>query len=991
MEEILMAKSFKKVIACLLVVLMVCMSIPFTAFAATTTVFKYHPGDYHPDVTVQFGTIVDESADNAWVTSGSTSEITEISTKNTLSVAGQSGIGGPQLKAEGSIDKTTGVYSVSSLTLEASDTTELADYYDLDAAESDYQLKKGDLVTVTVCMDLQETTGVFSDAVYLQYSDNLVPAGLYQVGSKKADRVIYAATEEQYNENADDAVDEVGFRQPYAASSAKALYVNMDSTFGDKSEILTDNDGVSYLKIWNTTGTGETIDVSKINNISADSDGVFPVTYEDGSLGNYYDQGAYVMETFVFMLAEDISDENTIDIQMYDPDNTKCGGFNGGYYYYYRQEGMNYNWTTYAKNNIYYDDNPDGNENPGSTLMTFFGTNVNVVSDVEEHDHSANTQLDEDSVVVANCTTKGFTGNIVCVDDGEIVTAGTETAIDPDNHDYKFSKTVQPTHTAEGYDLYVCSRCGAELKSNYVNATGHTPGEAQKENVVPATCTQEGSYDLVVRCTEDDAIISSTPGKSEKIAHTPAAAVKENEVPATEEAAGSYDEVVYCSVCGEELSRETKPITQLAHTHKYTETYTAPTCTTNGYTTKTCTSGDDVQVIEDSPATTLQHSYTKVVSAEVPATKTTDGKTAVMECVNGCGEQIGGEVIPALGFTLTVDGTYAQYGNVTGAAYGDNNVKNNTSVTLTAETLEGVDFVGWSVSGKQVTTNPTYTFTVTSDITVTPIFAPASANTITVVFLDKYNNVTYSFTGSASDFAAEMAKAIPSGTNYPGYTFDSWELTDDQILAINESTTVKANYTAVAKTYTVTLDGTGTIDGEAVTEKSVPYDTAVTVKSEGATAWEVNGVKVAYGDTYKFYVGADITVTPVTDNSIEAQPEVSIINATVSDAANKKVNYLATMSLPEDYQVVDHGFIYVADKTDADTLTLENVGGKAQNGKVIKKGTLGTDGAKQFALNYAVKTTQYGTVIAYVVYQDKDGKTDVTYSAPVVFDYSTIA
>ena len=45
--------------------------------------------------------------------------------------------------------------------------------------------------------------------------------------------------------------------------------------------------------------------------------------------------------------------------------------------------------------------------------------------------------------------------------------------------------------------------------------------------------------------------------------HTPGDAVKENMVPASFEAPGSYDEVVYCTECNEEISRTSKTIAQL--------------------------------------------------------------------------------------------------------------------------------------------------------------------------------------------------------------------------------------------------------------------------------------------------------------------------------------------------------------------------------------------------------------------------------------------
>ena len=47
-----MRKSFKKVVACLLAVLMVTFSVPFTALADTAV-----PEDYTPNFTLRFNTV----------------------------------------------------------------------------------------------------------------------------------------------------------------------------------------------------------------------------------------------------------------------------------------------------------------------------------------------------------------------------------------------------------------------------------------------------------------------------------------------------------------------------------------------------------------------------------------------------------------------------------------------------------------------------------------------------------------------------------------------------------------------------------------------------------------------------------------------------------------------------------------------------------------------------------------------------------------------
>ena len=104
------------------------------------------------------------------------------------------------------------------------------------------------------------------------------------------------------------------------------------------------------------------------------------------------------------------------------------------------------------------------------------------------------------------------------------------------------------------------------LPGEVVPAHTHTPGEPVQENVVPASCTAEGSYDEVVYCTGCNEELSREHKTIDKLAHTPGEAVRENEVPASCKAEGSYDEVVYCTECNEELSRETKTIDKLAHT-----------------------------------------------------------------------------------------------------------------------------------------------------------------------------------------------------------------------------------------------------------------------------------------------------------------------------------------------------------------------------------------------------------------------------------------
>jgi hypothetical protein len=196
---------------------------------------------------------------------------------------------------------------------------------------------------------------------------------------------------------------------------------------------------------------------------------------------------------------------------------------------------------------------------------------------------------------------------------------------------------------AEGsYDEVVyCTECGEEIsrETKTIDKLAHTPAEAVKENEVPASCKAEGSYDEVVYCSECGEELSRETKTIDKLAHTPAEAVKENEVPATCKAEGSYDEVVYCSECGEELSRETKTIDKLAHTpaEAVKENEVPATCKAEGSYDEVvyCSECGEELSRETKTIDMIAHDIKFV--EEVPATASVDGMRAHYECAV-CGD-----------------------------------------------------------------------------------------------------------------------------------------------------------------------------------------------------------------------------------------------------------------------------------------------------------------------------------------------------------------
>ena len=157
-------------------------------------------------------------------------------------------------------------------------------------------------------------------------------------------------------------------------------------------------------------------------------------------------------------------------------------------------------------------------------------------------------------------------------------------------HDYK-STVTKPTCTEKGYTTHTCA-CGDSYVDSYKDALGHlyifgkcircgekedsseTHKHDYKSHVVEPTCT-EGGYTLwECEC-----------GKSYETLHT--------------KALGHEYKDGVCTRCGAKDPN--------AHTHKYAEAVTKPTCTEKGYTTYTCSvCGDSYK---GSYTDALGHSY----------------------------------------------------------------------------------------------------------------------------------------------------------------------------------------------------------------------------------------------------------------------------------------------------------------------------------------------------------------------------------------------
>ncbi len=199
-------------------------------------------------------------------------------------------------------------------------------------------------------------------------------------------------------------------------------------------------------------------------------------------------------------------------------------------------------------------------------------------------------------------------------------------------HSYGEWTTVKYASCSEkGQKRRECTLCGAYEFADIEKST-HSRSAPVYINIVPATCTANGSRTEIVYCSECGEEISRTNqpllsdghshsdewhkdqsghyklcacgDKSELAAHTytdgsdvcsicgyknhvhtASAPVRENEVAASCTHAGSYDSVIYCSECGCEISRESKvgdPKKDHTPGIARRENIVPPTCTENG-------------------------------------------------------------------------------------------------------------------------------------------------------------------------------------------------------------------------------------------------------------------------------------------------------------------------------------------------------------------------------------------------------------------------
>lgn len=907
-----MNKTFKKAIAVILSVLMVVLSVPFTALAA--------PGDYEPNAKMYFGTFTEASA----------TSFTDYSTSGTAasdfgSYASLYGVPVDyNYKVVGG-NKTSGTLSINK---DKANTYIDSAGLSYDKLSQDLQLGVGNYFTMTLSLENIKKIKCFMSKI--QFSDSIEPAGVYTYKAGRVNKYALGTENERVANKGTWVADKGGtnYLPLYSMCTQGIAQGSFNPELDPNDSKITANEEDGKYNIIEYSFACDECDTSAIS----DPNGYF-VDPATGGAGYAFADSA-PLTTFVFKIVTD----DPIEFNVYNPTDLKSL-----LYVATTDDGiMLSQCNTYAKN--VYNENTNTNdgdvEHPGSRKMTFMGFNefreapkpstytikfvradgVDVPSQTVNAGEKpavpdSNTAQTVKSDNAGHHTVTTYTWPTV-----EAATADRvyDEVPNPVKSDCHYTETVeqQPTYTEPGLMRYTCDVCGhsytAEIPvkdckhadTKVVNASSATinnPGYTG--DTVCNVCGKTIATGIVIDQLKGDAYRAALKAAQDATAD-PSKYTAESYAKVTE-ALAAYDEA-----------------------------------TVGAYTSQ-----EDV----DAATAALKDAVAKLDAGVVVTVASTK-----------------------LG-TTTLNGADATNGANARLAVGDD-------VVLTAKANnETGEFVGWKVGNKIVSDEATFKTAATADITYEPVFAEKADTSFTVVFVDPYGNVIDTQT---VDSAANIT--VPTEPVFPGYTFTGWSMTEEQISKLTDGATIYAQYKKddVAK-YTVTAnDGaTITVNGaEVASPAQVAYDTKVSVHKDGAEAWKLNdGTVVGYGDTYTFFCGSDIELTPVM-TAVQQKTTVKILSATPIEGT-VKVSFLATRNVAPGETVVKQGFVYGKNLADSE-LTLDNVGNKGADANAgTVKILYNKNSAEQIALDYGLsKKDGKISAVAFVITKTADGTLKPTMS-----------
>lgn len=898
-----MNKTFKKAIAVILSVLMVVLSVPFTALAA--------PGDYEPNAKMYFGTFTEATA----------TSFTDYSTSGTAasdfgSYASLYGVPVDYSYKVVGGNKTSGTLSINK---DKANTYIDSAGLSYDKLSQDIQLGAGDYFTMT--LSLENIKKIKSFMSKIQFSDSIEPAGVYTYKAGRVNKYALGTESERVANKGTWVADKGGtnYLPLYSMCTQGIAQGSFNPELNPNDSKITANEEDGKYNIIEYSFSCDECDTSAIS----DPTGYFVDPATGGADYTFADSAP--LTTFVFKIVTD----DPIEFNVYNPTDLKSL-----LYVATTDDGtMLSQCNTYAKN--VYNENTNTNdgdtEHPGSRKMTFMGFNEF-------------REAPKPSTHTITFTTIGGELTTQTVNDGVMPTI-------PDNTATTKPVASDSTHHSVTSYKWTPEVVAATADAAYTEEAVVTNPECKFVVTDHKDATyKEAGYD-VYTCTENCGNTYTNPIDKLVCDHADTKVV--NATKPTINNPGNTGDTV-CNVCGDTINTGTV-IAQLNGNDYRDALKAAKDVDASKYTADSYAKVTEAIAAYDE-ATVGAYTSQEDVDAATAALKDAVAKLDAGVVVTVASTKLG---------TTTLNDADATNGANARLAVGD-------KVVLTAKANnETGEFVGWKVGNKIVSDEASFVTYATADITYEPVFAEKADTSFTVVFVDPYGNVidTQTVTSGANI-------EIPTAPTLIGYTFTGWSMTEPDIHALTDGATIYAQYTKdnVAK-YTVTAPegATLTVDGvETASPATVAYDAKVSVHKDGVAAWQVDGVTVAYGDTYTFFCGSDMNLVAV-DTAVEQKTTV-VITGVNEIAGSVQVSFAASRNVAPGETVVKQGFIYGKNLADSE-LTLDNVGNKGADANAgTVKIAYTKNSAADISLRYGLsKKDGKVSAAAFVITKTADG------------------
>lgn len=317
-----------------------------------------------------------------------------------------------------------------------------------------------------------------------------------------------------------------------------------------------------------------------------------------------------------------------------------------------------------------------------------------------------------------------------------------------------------------------------------------------------------------------------------------------------------------------------------------------------------------------------------------------------------------------------------------------------TKFVLAAVADSGYKFLYWLDEGSNriVSTEAEYAFYLGLPRSLKAVFAEVNAETKTVIFKNRNNQVLVS-----QSLKAGGKVVVPQDPMHMGQIFGGW-LKDNAMSDLKEGgevtyeslgageTVYMAGYTKAPDTYRITVTGGKLADGKTAGEYS--YDTLLTATLDAAAVpvgqkfayWTKDGRIVSYSTSYSFYMGASaIELKAVyVDASEDVTPTQVLAMYEPVLLEGGKIAFFAERSLESEYTLVESGILLYGQDGYFDASTEGVIKATATS-----KANIGQYTVRK--VNVAPGESWYAK--AYMIYLDQEGNVQYAFSDTVEGTY----